>query len=264
MFLGTAAALRVPSFHCSCDTCEAIRRNPSRQRTRASAALVGREVTVIDPGPDIEFQLERERVRVVNRVFVTHWHYDHVGGLAGLGEPASIGRWSPIELYVPEGDASHFDHELAYFRRLVNLHPLNPGDAIAIPDAKIEVVKTTHTPTSLGYVVRAGRSLAYLVDSVLPPPDTVVRLQGLDLLVLEGTIDELVPAQGEQWMNFSVAQAIEFWRGTGIHECILTHWSGHSWRNRQLVPGFAESERKDLLASHPGLGFAREGMRLPL
>ncbi len=125
VFLGTSGAIQVPAFFCSCDTCGAARRDPAQRRTRASVALVGNETTLIDAGPDLEFQLVREGLRQIDRVFITHWHYDHVWGLGALGEPSSIARWPRIDVYLPHQVAYHFDHELAYTRHRVDLHPIS-------------------------------------------------------------------------------------------------------------------------------------------
>jgi phosphoribosyl 1,2-cyclic phosphodiesterase len=35
---------------------------------------------LIDAGPDLEFQLDRESIKQIDRIFITHWHYDHVWG----------------------------------------------------------------------------------------------------------------------------------------------------------------------------------------
>ena len=55
VFLGTGAGFQLPVFFCSCDVCEAARRHPEYRRTRAVAALIGEETTLIDAGPDLEF-----------------------------------------------------------------------------------------------------------------------------------------------------------------------------------------------------------------
>ncbi len=112
VFLGTSGAIQVPSFHCSCAVCEAARANPHQRRTRASVALIGREIILIDASPDLEFQLEREGIRRVERIFITHWHFDHVGGLAALAEPSSHEPWPPIDIYLPQQDVQHFAQEL--------------------------------------------------------------------------------------------------------------------------------------------------------
>ncbi|MGC9522893.1 MAG: MBL fold metallo-hydrolase [Anaerolineae bacterium] len=260
IFLGTAAALQLPSFHCTCDICEAARADPGQQRTRASVALLGEETVLIDAGPDLEAQLEREGIRQIDRIFITHWHYDHIAGLPGLGEPARIGRWPPIALYLPAEVAHHFDQELAYLRGVFDLHPIQPGDRFDLPDGTWEVVKTTHTDHSVGFVVGAGQRFAYLVDGVTPPRATMARLQDLDFVVLEATMDEL----DEAWLNFSLGEAVACWRRIGADRCILTHLSCHSWRDGKLIAGMSHTARAAYEAATPGLTFAYDSLRVSI
>jgi len=225
-------------------------------------ALVGRETTLIDASPDIEFQLEREGIRQIDRIFITHWHFDHVGGLGALGLPSSIARWPGIEIYMPYQVAHHFDEDLAYMKHRVNLHLIKPGDTFELPDATWEVVKTTHTEESVGFLVESSLKLGYLVDGIEPPRETAQRLEEVDLLILDAIADELVPREGEVWFHFSLQQAVDFWKKVGTRECILTHLSCHSWNAGRLSPGLSSSERLEYQASMPGLRFAYDGMRL--
>jgi len=264
VFLGSSGAIQVPSFHCSCRVCQAARENPKQRRTRASIALIGEEVALIDASPDLEFQLERESIRQIDRIFITHWHFDHVWGLAALGEPSSLANWSRIDVYLPRRVAYHFDQELAYMKNRVNVHTIRPGDRIELSDATWEVVKTTHTPDSVGFIVESSQRFAYLVDGVMPPSETLERLKDLNFVILEATVDELLPKEGEKWVNFSLQQAIDCWKRIGAEKCILTHLSCHSWKKGRLVAGLSESERLEVEARNPGLKFSHDGMRMKL
>lgn len=184
VFLGTAGAVQAPAFFCSCETCETARADPGQRRTRASIALIGREVVIVDSGPDFETQLERERIRRPDRIFITHWHFDHVSGLGAVAEPSMILRWPVIDLYLPSQVVFHLNQELAYMKDRFNLHPVKPGDRFDLPDASWEVVKTNHNEESVGFIVTSSRKFAYLVDGVVPPAATIQRLQGLDFLIL--------------------------------------------------------------------------------
>jgi hypothetical protein len=83
----------------------------------------------------------------------------------------------------------------------------------------------------------------------------------VNLLITEATMDCL---DESGWKNFSVPEAVDFWRQTGIPECTLTHLSCHGWRSKRLVAGFSEQERQTYAREHPGLRFASDGMRIPL
>jgi phosphoribosyl 1,2-cyclic phosphate phosphodiesterase len=265
LFLGTSAALQLPAFHCTCEVCEAARRNPGHRRTRASVALLGEETVLIDAGPDLEFQLEREMIRRLDRIFLTHWHFDHVWGLAALGEPASIEHWPPIDIYLPSQIVGRFNQQLGYMAARVELHPVEPGDVIELPDASWEVVKTKHTDHSVGYVIESSQRVAYLVDTACPPEATMDRLGDLALLILDATVDELVLDEGEQeWGEFSLPEAVEFWKEVGAEKCILTHLSCHRWIEGRLLAGLSHSERRGYEERVPNLRFAYDGMRVPL
>ncbi len=260
VFLGTAAAITLPSFFCTCSTCEAARKDSSLRRTRSSLALLGEEVTIIDVGPDIEHQLEREGIRHVNNIFITHWHYDHFWGLPGFFEPVSISRWGQINLYGTADIIARFEHDYDGMKKWFQLHTIEPGDKVQLKDATWEVVKTTHTEYSVGFIVEAETRFAYLVDGIIPPHETVSRLTGLDLLIIESTMDSL----DAEWKNFQLADAVEFWNKTGIPKCVLTHLSCHSWKDGQLIAGLTTSERSDFEREHSGLTFAYDGMRIRL
>jgi len=264
VFLGTSGTVQVPSFHCFCEVCEAARINPRHRRTRASIALIGQEVVLVDAGPDLEFQLEREAIRQVDRIFITHWHFDHIGGLAALGTPSKLAKWPRIEVYLPHQVVYHFDQELAYMKNRLNLHPVKPGDRFELPDATWEVVKTAHTEHGVGFIVESSQRFAYLGDGVMPPPETVERLKGLDFVILGATVDELFLREGERWADFSLQQALDCWKQIGVEKCILTHLSCHSWKDDRLVAGLSSSERTEYEKRIPRLKFAYDGMRVVL
>ena len=270
IFLGSSGGILVPSFHCSCRTCEEARKNPHLQRTRASVLIRGKENILIDASPDIEFQLEREGIRSVDRIFITHWHYDHCWGLASFPELGSHGIWEKriFDLYLPEQDLKYFNNigfSWAKFR--YDIHPVKPGDIIELPDSTFEVVKTTHSPDSVGYIIlTSNKTFAYLVDSVVPPKETINRLKELELdfIILESTLDELILPQGVRWYSFSVSEAIAFWKTLDVPKCIFTHASFHSWDIDKLIAGITPAEREAIVMKNPGLSFANDGLKLNL
>jgi len=81
VFLGSSGCIQVPAFFCNCATCRGARSDPGLRATRAGLAILGDENVLIDASGDLASQLERERIQQVDRVFITHWHADHVTGL---------------------------------------------------------------------------------------------------------------------------------------------------------------------------------------
>ena len=228
---------------------------------------------MIDAGPDIEFQLEREKIKFIDRIFLTHWHYDHCFGLGAFPELGSHGTWkkSIIDLYLPEQDTDYFENlGFSWAKSRYNIHSIKPGDIIKLPDVMIEVVKTTHSVDSVGYIITTpNKTIAYLVDGVIPPKRTINRLKELefDFIILEGTVDELILPKGEtfqEWRNFSITDAVVFWKSLNVPKCILTHASFHSWNINKLIAGITPTERKTFENNNPGLMFAYDGLRIDL
>ncbi len=233
-FLGSGGPFTLPQFSCRCEVCNAARINPSQRRTRASIAITGEEVTLIDAGPDLEMQLEREGIQTIDNIFITHWHYDHIAGLGAIGCPQAMYGWDPIDIYVPEDLIYHFTQELAFLSKSVVLHPLTLGDTVILPDAEWTVVKTTHIENSVGFIIDTRVKVAYLVATALPSDETTLRIGEADLLILDAMFDSL----DTQWRHFTVHEAIDFWKATGIPECILTHLSCHRWESRSWKAGY--------------------------
>lgn len=260
VILGSGGPFTLPQFFCECDTCEAARSDPSLRRTRASAAILGEETTLIDAGPDLEMQLERENIRRIDNILITHWHYDHVAGLGAIDYPQIMCGWDPIDVFVEESSLFRFSRELAYLENRIVLHPVSSGDVIVLPDATIEVVKTAHTDDSVGYIIDSGTKIAYLVDTAQPPEETIRSVRGSDILVLDAMFD----TTDTEWRHFTVIDAIEFWKSSGVRECILTHLACHRWENRRWIEGFTVDKRAEMERQNPGLRFAYDGMQISL
>lgn len=82
--LGSGEALGVPAPLCNCEYCET-----SSERRRPGLLVETDQATaVFDVSPDITEQLHTTGTIDVDAFFVTHHHYDHVGGLHELNHAA--------------------------------------------------------------------------------------------------------------------------------------------------------------------------------
>ena len=186
----------------------------------ASVLQVGSRVYLIDTGPGVSHRLAMAGFQPaqIQRIFLTHLHFDHVGGLAPLLGYAWIARTGkPIEIYGPPATAQFVSDAEKYLSipegiftaqippsptlaDLVKPHDIDvTGPSVIYEDDKVRVTAVENTHYSAMPDGRrplgAARSYSYRFDtpdrSVVftgdtGPSDAVVELaKGADVLVSE-------------------------------------------------------------------------------
>ncbi len=83
LFLGTGSSGGVPIIGCRCAVCQST--SPYNKRLRPSVLIrLGEKNILVDPGPDFRQQALRHGIENINSVWITHSHFDHVGGIDDL------------------------------------------------------------------------------------------------------------------------------------------------------------------------------------
>jgi phosphoribosyl 1,2-cyclic phosphate phosphodiesterase len=253
LFLGTGTSHGVPMIGCGCPVCQSDA--PKNQRTRCSVVLGLPEGNLlVDTPPELRLQLLREGIGVVHAVLYTHEHADHLFGLDDLRIfPKYLGGDLPVycsEL-VEERIRRTFDYAFdpitrqfpaggvprLVFRR-AGAEPLDILGATVVP------LELTHGRFGvLGY--RFG-NVAYCTDTNGIPPETMDRLAGLDVLVLDCLRPE------PHATHFSLDEAVETARRVGAKRTLFTHMS-HSLEHAATSA-----------ALPPGMELAYDGLMVPL
>ncbi|ROT97584.1 MBL fold metallo-hydrolase [Altererythrobacter sp. FM1] len=186
----------------------------------ANVLQVGSRIYLIDAGPGVSHQLAMAGVQPaqIDRIFLTHLHFDHVAGLAPLLGYAWIARTGkPIEIYGPPATSTFVSDAEKYLSipegiytaqippsptiaDLVKPHDVDvTGPSVIYEDDKVRVTAVENTHYSAMPDGRrplgAARSYSYRFDtpdrSVVftgdtGPSDAVVELaKGADVLVSE-------------------------------------------------------------------------------
>lgn len=253
ILLGTGTSVGVPTIGCGCHVCRSP--NERNRRTRCSAILGLPEGNLlIDTSPDLRQQLLREQIGIVHAVLYTHEHADHVFGLDDL-RIMQFHLGGPVPLYcepaVEERIRKSYDYAFADVRHLhrgavpqlafhrIGLEPFRVLGAEVLP------IRLKHGKRFDVLGFRFG-NVAYCTDVNAIPPDSMQRLTGLDVLVL----DALRP-RGHA-THFSLEEAIEAARALTPRQTYFTHMSHE-----------LEHEATNALLP-PGMAMAYDGLRIPL
>lgn len=248
-FLGTGAAIPTPT------------RN-------VSAALVvhGDTRILVDCGEGTGRQLLRYAdAELVDVVFITHAHTDHLLGLAGLVRTATVQGAPPPRVHAPGAAAAQVKQVLDLVRdelsEQVLVHPLQPGERVTVRSLTISCFPTRHRGPSLGYVVesRDGGSVARVVftGDTRPSGDTVRAAAGADLLVHEATFCEDERDRAAATGHSTAAEAATVAAEAGVKRLVLTHLSARYAEDPRAV-------EREAGARFPGAVVARDGLRIAL
>jgi phosphoribosyl 1,2-cyclic phosphodiesterase len=203
--LGSGDALGVPAPLCGCQYCE---RSDERRRP---GLLVGTdEATVLlDASPDLRRQLHATGTTSVDACFLTHHHWDHVGGLGELdhatmafddhvlnpGEFAADERPADTDtsLHVTPTAALHFQYANGHLAGRFDPELLAHGDPVSVGDLAVVPFPVDHARPlfdTVGFAVHHGdETVVYAPDlqSFLPDWDGGRAFEDADLLFAEGS-----------------------------------------------------------------------------
>lgn len=243
ILLGSGTSVGVPMIGCGCDVCRSD--NPRNRRMRCSAVLgLPDGNLLIDTSPDVRAQLLRERIGIVHAVLYTHEHADHVFGLDDLrmmqfylGGPVPLYCEAPVEARIRKSfdyafSADAHSHPGAVPQLAIQHVGLEPFEILG---ARVAPIRLKHGRRFEVLGFRFG-NVAYCTDANAIPPESMERLTGLDVLIL----DALRP-RGHA-THFSLEEAVKVAMELAPRQTYFTHMSHeleHEATNAALPAGMA-------------------------
>ncbi|MDR0973930.1 MAG: MBL fold metallo-hydrolase [Prevotellaceae bacterium] len=222
--LGSGTSTGVPEIGCKCPVCTSTDPRDQRLRTSAWVETDTGENLLIDCGPDFREQMLHLPFRQIDGVLLTHEHYDHVGGLDDL---RPFCRFGDTPVYAEQYLADVLRTRMPYCftdnpypgAPHIPLHVINPYETFQIGRTEVLPVRVMHLRLPiLGY--RIGR-LGYITDMLTMPDESVERMRGVELLILNAL--RIEPHISHQ----NLAQAIRTAERIGARRTVFVHMSHH-------------------------------------
>jgi phosphoribosyl 1,2-cyclic phosphate phosphodiesterase len=236
--LGTGTSHGVPVLGCNCATCASI--DPHDYRTRSSVYLqTDNQHILIDTATEMRLQTIKNKVTRADFVLMTHNHADHICGFDDLRRFSEM-QASEIPVYgnlkTLKGitamfpyifdDQIHVGGGIPQIKMHEVLLPFNIAEIEIIP------IPVFHGPMGiLGY--RIG-DFAYVTDCSYIPPDSLVLLKNLKLLILGVLRFKPHPT------HFNLEQGLEIIRMLKPKRCVLTHLA-HDFKHQEVNSILPES-----------------------
>jgi ribonuclease Z len=157
IFLGTSSAI------------------PTNHRNHSAIALKAfGEIMLFDCGEGTQRQMTRARLSPmkIDKIFLTHFHGDHILGLPGLIQSMAFrGRTEPLEIYGPQGLYQLVDcmRGLGYFAMSfeIKVYEISEGTVLENNDYIICCCKTEHSVLNFAYSIEEKRSPKFNKEKAL-------------------------------------------------------------------------------------------------
>ena len=229
--LGTGTSIGIPVPGCGCRVCRSRDRRNRRFRSSILIESQGARI-LVDTAPEFRQQALAAGIDGLDAVFWTHAHADHLHGIDDLRALT----WNrPVPGYASAETVDEIALRFDYLwketqkgggKAKVELHPVSPGDEIAVGPLLVRPVPVLHGRlTVFGW--RCG-PVAYVTDTSEIPDASYELLKDLDVLIIGALRFKPHPT------HFTVERALEEVKKIRPNRAYLTHIS-HESSHRQLA-----------------------------
>ncbi|MHA6484030.1 MBL fold metallo-hydrolase [Paenibacillus sp. strain BS8-2] len=219
----------MPRTYCECGVCsEAREAQHVNRRLRPTLQWLEPEwgTTWIDCGPDWGRQMEMAGLRDIDRMLITHAHYDHIGGLP---EWYDVCRWTGKKgiAYAPSEVIEEILQRFPWIGSGIEFKTFD--HAISIGDWTASSWRVNHGKNGYAYAFsfineKTRYRWIYCSDSILLTDEQQEPMFGADLIIF-GTSFFQEPYPMETRSVYDVTEAIQLSQRWKPGRMVLTHLS---------------------------------------
>lgn len=227
--------------------------NPERAQTSLAVPLAGEETMLIDTssGTVLLGRLEAAGVpfESVRHVFVSHRHFDHVGGLAPLLTSMAALPEASLTVHAATETLRALRGYLGltipgaedWLGKRLRWHELVPGEPTGVGETEITPFLLSHGLECVGFrVARAGSAAVFAVDT-RPCPEVIENARGADLLIHDAYGPHSAAEQAHAMGHSTATDAGEVARAAGVPRLVLTHLRASRFVDPEALVAEAES-----------------------
>ncbi|MHA7129125.1 MBL fold metallo-hydrolase [Algoriphagus namhaensis] len=237
-FLGTGTSQGVPVITCDCAVCTSL--DFRDKRFRASIHLqVQDQSWVVDTGPDFRLQMLHASIKQLDAILFTHEHKDHTAGLDDI-RPFNFAQKKDMPIYGRKQVLDQIKTEFAYVFSPKKYPGVPQIQTVEIDENPFEIAGISVIPLPVWHYklpvfgFRVG-NFAYITDANRIPEETLSKLEGLDVLVLNAL------QKTAHISHFTLEEAIEMAKKIGAKRTYFTHISHrlglHAEEDKNLPEG---------------------------
>lgn len=247
-FLGTGGAEGIPAIGCECDHCIRARQEGGRLVRKRSAVLFSLPdyELLMDTPPDIRELLDTNGIRTISGIFLTHEHFDHVGGL----EEFLYWR-KDVDLFA----------EARVYQRLIRVNwdqqlpditfhfAFRPGVTVYFNNFFFTPFEVRHTVPCFGLALYEGqRRVVHAADSSRHLSNYArCQIEGADILILNTPFFRA----GEDETHLTVEEAFALKNEIKVKQLVLTH-ANHFNRPHDELEAYV-SQFEGVIMAYDGL-----------
>ena len=236
-FLGTGTSVGVPQIGCTCPTC--LSSDPRDKRRRSGLYVVSDKVRfVVDTPPEFRIACLELGITRVDAVLVTHAHMDHIAGFDDIRRFNTLNGEIPMRCCAAPQTIESLRKVFPYITERANaLGLFRPMIQFDVADVHVTPLPVVHGPRTNGYLFEnGGRRAAYISDCHEIPDETLEKIRGVDVLVLNCLRERFHPTHLNREAALAYVDRIGPARAYFIHMC-------HDVKHAEFEAGLPEGVR---------------------